>query len=86
MLYNLIKRYRGKDEIVMTDQLKKVNDWKKKISSSQRKGVKNQRVEYIVVKAAEDDNEKYKKSPHNLNLSGQPRRSGPPVIQKKRKQ
>jgi len=84
MLYHLIKKHRGKEEIVMTDQLSKVNDWKKKIASSQRKGVKNQRVEYIVIPAG-DDNEKYKKAPHNLNLSGQPRRPGPPVIPKKGK-
>ena len=79
MLYNLIKRWRGKEAVVMTDQLPKVNDYKKKISSSQRKGVKGQRVEYFIVPAEEGDNEKYKMPSHNIDLSG---RSGPLVIKK----
>lgn len=81
MLYNLIKKWRGKETVVMTDELPKVNDHKKKISSSQRKGIKGQRVEYIIL-PAEKDQEKFKQPPHNIHLSGQPRRSGPRVIQK----
>lgn len=81
-LYHLIKRFRGKETIAMTDQLRKVNNYKKRMEDSQRKGVKGQRVEYKIVKAEEDENEKFKMKPHNLNLSGQPRRPGPPRIQK----
>lgn len=82
MLYNVIKKFRGKEEVVFTDQLAKAQNYKKRLSASQRKGVKNQRVEYTVVPADEGDNEKYKKAPHKIHLSGQPRRSGPRVVGK----
>lgn len=84
MLYNLIKKHRGRETVVMTDERSKVNNYKKKMEASQRKGVKGQRVEYSVVPAGDGVVEKYKMPPHNLNLSGQPRRSGPPVIQRKK--
>lgn len=71
MLYHLVKKHWGKEVVV-----------KKRITASQRKGIKGQRVEYVIT-LAENINEKYKMPPHNLHLSGQPRRSGPPVIPKK---
>jgi len=81
MLYSLIKKYRGDETVVMTGELSKVNKYKKRMADCQRKGVKGQRVEYTI-RPAEDGEEKYKQKPHNLNLSGQPRRPGPKVIQK----
>ena len=61
MLYNLIKKYKGKETVMMTDSLAKVNARKKELSSSQRGGIKNQRVEYVVVPTTETD--KFKKKP-----------------------
>jgi len=60
MLYNLIKTYRGKDEIVMTDSLPKINNRLKTLRQSQKNGVKNQKVTYTVSPASEDE-DKFKK-------------------------
>lgn len=75
MLYNLIQKRRGKETVVMTDELPKVRDRMKQLRGSQRKGVgRNQdRVEYRVEPATDDD-EKYKKPPHDMYLGGQPRK------------
>jgi hypothetical protein len=66
MLYNLIKKWRGKEEVMMTDELTKVNDRMKTLKKSSRKGVKGQRVEFFIQEAAEDD-EKFRKEPHYPN-------------------
>ena len=55
MLHNLIKKYRGKETIVMTDEYKKVNDKKKQLLDSQRKGIKGQRVEYLIKETTETE-------------------------------
>lgn len=81
MLYDLIKKCRGKETVVMTDQFRKVNDQMKKLRDCQRKGIKGQRVEYLV-RPAPETNEKFKQKPHNLNLSGGPRLPGPPRIRR----
>lgn len=82
MLYNLIKKWRDKETVVMTDQLKKVNARKKQLLQSQRAGIKKQKVEYLVVPADKGE-QKYKEKPHNLNLSGQGQ-AGPPRIKKEK--
>lgn len=69
MLFDLVKTFRGKESVVMTGELSKVNDRMKQLRSSQRNGVKNQRVLYTTRPAA-PGSEKYKEKPHNLNLSG----------------
>ena len=61
MLYNLIKKYRGKETVMMTDSFVKVNARKIELSSSQRGGIKNQRVEYVIVQSTDTD--KFKKKP-----------------------
>jgi transposase-like protein len=73
VLYHLIKKHRGKEEVVMTDQFKLVNDRKRQLLSSQRKGVKGQRVEYIVLEAKEGE-EKKPWVPHDIYLSGRHRK------------
>ena len=72
MLYNLIRKWRGKETLMMTDDLSKVNDKRKKLLMSQRKGIKGQQVTYTV-KPAEVDDVKYEKPPADMYLSGQPR-------------
>ncbi len=80
MLYKLIKKHRGKETVVMTDELKLVNDKQKQLLASQRNGVKGQRVEYSVVEAP-PDTEKYEKLPADTYKSGQ-RRVHPRVPKK----
>lgn len=48
MLYDLIQKKRGKETIIMTDELSKVNDRVKTLRRSQRKGIKGQRIEYSI--------------------------------------
>lgn len=48
LLYDLIQTRRGKETIMMTDTLPKVNDRMKKLRSSQRKGIKGDKVVYTV--------------------------------------
>lgn len=62
MLYDLIKKYKGDETVVMTDTYTKVNARKKTLVASQRKGVKQQRVEYSV--KATEETEKFQKPPH----------------------
>ena len=49
MLYDLIQTRRGKDTVMMTDTLPKVNDRMRTLRSSQRKGVKGDKVVYTVM-------------------------------------
>lgn len=69
MLYNLIQTRRGKESIVMTDTLPKVNNRMKTLRASHRTGIKGDRVNYSVKPAADTD-EKYKKKPHNPRIGG----------------
>lgn len=55
MLYNLIEKIRGKEEIIMTDSLTKVRNRKKTIATSKR----GQKVEYFIVEST--DVEKFQK-------------------------
>lgn len=69
MLYQLIKKHRGKETVVMTDEMKLVNDRKKQLSQSQRGGIRGQRVEYLVREAGPED-EKQPWIPHDMYLGG----------------
>lgn len=82
MLYDLVKKWRGKTILVMTDQLPKVNNKRKQLLASQRKGVKDQTVEYVIQRA-DPASEKYVRPPVDMHLSGQPRREGPPRINRR---
>lgn len=73
MLYNLIQTRRGKQTIVMTDSLPKVNNRMNTLRTSHRKGIKGDKVNYSVAPADEAD-DKFKKKPHNLRLSGNSQR------------
>lgn len=68
MLYDLIRTFRGKETIVMTDQLSKVNDRMKTLRSSQNNGIRGQKVAYSVRESVE--REKYKLKPNRWDASG----------------
>jgi hypothetical protein len=69
MLYNLVKKFRGKESVVMTDQFKLVNDKKAHLLQSQRKGIRGNRVEYFV-RPADPEQEKEPFVPHDMYLGG----------------
>lgn len=69
MLYDLVQRRRGKDNVVMTGALARVRERMAQLRGSQRGGVNGDPVTYSVRKAA-PDSEKFKQKPHNINLSG----------------
>lgn len=81
MLFHLVRLFRGKETVMMTDTLPRVNARKKQLSSSQRKGVRGQATTYTVRPAAKDA-EKYRKPSADMYLSGQPR-VWPPRVPKK---
>lgn len=69
MLYNLIQSRKGKQTIVMTDNLTKVNNRLKTLRNSQRKGIKGEKVIYTI--APTDNNVKFRQKPHDGSyLSG----------------
>lgn len=68
MMYELVQTKRGKEKVVLIDQLSKVNDRMKTLRSSHRKGIRGEKVTYFVRESTET--EKYKKKPNNMNLSG----------------
>jgi len=74
MLYDLIQKRRGKEKIVMTGDLSKVNDKMRQLRKSQAKGIgkKNDRVEYWVEQSTETLKSNFK--PHKITLSP---KSGP---------
>lgn len=75
MLHDLIKKWRGKELVVMTGDLSKVNDRKKTLLAGQRSGIKGQRVEYVVRPST--DTEKFQTGPNTQKFSGGDAQSGP---------
>lgn len=69
-LWNLIQYRRGKESVVMTDSLPRVQARRKQLLDSQRGGIRRQRVNYEV-RPAPDDAEKFYQQPHDCNKSGQ---------------
>ena len=63
MLYNLIQLRRGKETVMMTDTLPKVNDRMRELRSSQRKGVKGDRVVYSV--RSTDETNKFRRKSYS---------------------
>ncbi len=59
MLYNLIQKRRGKETVMMTDSLTKVNARRKMLLASQRKGIKGEKAIYTIIPT--DETDKYKK-------------------------
>jgi len=47
-LFDLIQTRKGKESLMMTDTLPKVNDRMRQLRSSQRKGIKGEKVVYTV--------------------------------------
>jgi hypothetical protein len=70
-MYDLIRDYRGKQIIMMTGDLPKVTKRRKHLLASQRKGIRNQRVEYHIIPS--ESEEKYKRPPADCYKGGQPR-------------
>ena len=68
MLYNLIEQRRGKEKVVMIDELSKVNHRKRNLENCQRKGIRNQRIVYVVQPS--QTNVKFKQRSHNCNKGG----------------
>jgi hypothetical protein len=64
--YHLIQRRRGKDTVVMTDELPKVNARRRTLTASHRKGVNGDPVTYRVEAAGDAD--KFKQKPHDICL------------------
>ena len=77
MLRNLIQIRAGKRTVVMTDSLPKVRDRMKTLRKSHRRGMKGDRVEFVI-ENAEEDAEKFKQKPHtqwtNYDKPQQPKR------------
>lgn len=67
MLHDLVQVRRGKETVMMTDELPKVNDRMKTLRACQRKGIKGQRVRYFIRESVEDT--KFKKAPHDITLT-----------------
>lgn len=61
MLFDLIQKRRGKETVYMTGDLTKVRDRMKTLRSSQRKGIKGDRVTYEIRPSEEKG--KYLKPP-----------------------
>ena len=61
MLYDLIQTRKGKETVMMTDELSKVNKRMAALRKSQRTGIKNQKVEYRVQSSEQEA--KFKKKP-----------------------
>jgi hypothetical protein len=79
MMYALQKTYKGKTEIIMVDTYAKVNSRKRVLEQSQRKGIKGNRVDYLVVEADEEaDKKKFKPVGYHDGAG----RSGPRRIRK----
>lgn len=68
MLHDLIRKFKGKETVMMTDELPRVKKHKKKLCDSQRHGIVGVRVEYEI--RPTNSNEKYKKTPSKMDLSG----------------
>jgi hypothetical protein len=68
MLYDLIQTWKGKETVVMTDALPKVNSRAKILRQSHRRGLKNKPVSYDI--RVTTSVAKFQKKPHNYNPSG----------------
>jgi hypothetical protein len=63
VLYDLVEKRRGKETVVMTDELPKVNDRLRTLRKSLRNGVRGQKVNFSVRQATKTD--KFRKPPHD---------------------
>lgn len=64
MMYDLVQTRRGKETVVMTGTLPKINDRMRQLRSCQRKGIRGDKTTYAVRKSAAT--EKFRAKPHNL--------------------
>lgn len=78
MLYDLIRVWRGKESVMMTDSLPKVRAYMKQLKRSQRRGINNNPVSYFYLPS--DETKKYKKPLNKMDLSGD---SQIPCVQRK---
>lgn len=82
MLYNLIQKRKGKETVVMTDELPKVNDRLDTLRKSLRKGIKGQKVTFLV-RPAVDGEEKNRLEPHGKSHYTHP--TFPQIVRKNEK-
>ena len=68
MLYDLVRTFRGKEEVFMTDSLAKCKSRKTALLKSQRKGIKGSRVAYEIVLSKETS--KFDRGRSTMDLSG----------------
>jgi hypothetical protein len=66
--FDLIQIRRGKEEVVMTEALSKVNSRAATLRKSHRRGMNGDKVEFVIRPSESKD--KFKKKPHNYNPSG----------------
>ena len=81
-LYDLVQTRRGKETVVMTDGLSRVNARMRQLRNSQRKGIGGDTVSYRSREAA-TESEKFRQKPHDYNPSGG--QSGHPRVPRKKK-
>ena len=68
MLYDLVQKHRGKETVMMTDTIAKVEAQKKKYKTSQGKKLNGSWVEYFIRPSESDDS--YKRRPNRRATSG----------------
>lgn len=80
MLFDLIKKWRGKEEVVMTDTRQKCNDRRKTLIKGNRGGIKGQQTEYVLRPTS--SNEKSSKGPNTQKFSGGDSQRGPKLVKR----
>lgn len=61
MLYDLIRKYKGKDTVMMTDTYAQVKNRKHLLEQSSRNGIRGNRISLSIKKS--EAKEKYKRKP-----------------------
>lgn len=81
MLYDLVKQWKGQEEVVMTGERSKVNDRRKTLLASTKGGAggrRQYRVGYEI--RPSEDVEKFKAGPNTQKFSGGDAQPGPPLV------
>jgi hypothetical protein len=63
MLYELVRKLKGKELVMMVDTKAKVEAQRRKFTTSQRRGIKGNRVEYAVRES--EQKETFKRPPRS---------------------
>jgi hypothetical protein len=68
-LYDLVRKVKNHETILMTDTLKKVTHHKRLVDKTHPKQIKGNRATYSI-RLASTGSQKYKKPPNTMDLSG----------------